>query len=228
MVQITRRGFVGGALAFGALASPRFSVAMGAAKSVFPNLRFGVVSDVHIGGKPDAEQQLEKVLRWFASQNVDAVLCPGDIAHSGLIDELEKFAAIWHKVFTGNGERVELMISTGNHDIDAWGDRWKNFTEEEMLARRLNYRDNLEKTWQRLFGQKWELIWRREVKGYTFVGAQWSSLNPPIGEYFRAHAAELRGAKPFFYCQHAHPKGTCHGAYSMGDELRWGQTLQNS
>ena len=77
---------------------------------------------------------------------------------------------------TGNRERVELMISTGNHDIDAWGGRWKNFTEEKMLAERFNYRDNLDKTWRRLFGQKWELIWRREVKGYTFVGAQWSSL----------------------------------------------------
>ncbi len=49
----------------------------------------------------------------------------------------------------------------------------------------------------------------------TFVGAQWSSLNLPIDEYFRVHAAELYGAKPFFYCQHEHPKGTCHGKYSM-------------
>ena len=118
----------------------------------------------------------------------------------------------------GNGERVELMISTGNHDIDAWGGRWKNFIEEDMLAQRLNYKGNLEKTWRRLFNQEWELVWRREVKGYTFIGAQWSSLNPPIGEYLRAHAAELRGTKPFFYCQHEHPKGTCHGKYSMGDD----------
>ena len=44
-----------------------------------PNLRFGVMSDVHIGGKKDAEATAEKVLRWFASENVDAVLCPGDM-----------------------------------------------------------------------------------------------------------------------------------------------------
>ena len=87
-----------------------------------------------------------------------------------------------------------------------------------MLAERFGYRQNFEKAWQRLFSQKWELIWRREVKGYAFIGSQWSSLRPPIEDYFRSHAAELRGAKPFFYCQHEHPKGTCHGKYSMGDD----------
>ena len=203
------------------------SPGMDGTEPVPPNLRFGVVSDIHIGGKPDAVEQLEKAFRWFASKNVDAVLCPGDIAHSGHIRELEAFADLWHRVFpggrgTGNGERgmgngVKLMISTGNHDIDAWGGRWRNFIETKMLAERFNYKGNPEKTWQRLFNQKWELIWRCEVKGYTFIGSQWSSLKPPIEEYFREHGAELRGAKPFFYCQHAHPKGTCHTGSSCVD-----------
>ena len=214
-MTVTRRSFVGGMLAAGGAAAFPCCVFADAAR---PNLRFGVVSDIHIGGKPDAAERAEKVLRWFASENVDAVLCPGDIAHSGNIRELEAFADVWHRVFQWNGKQVELMIATGNHDIDAWGGRWKNFTEERMLAERFNYKDNLEKTWQRLFNQKWELIWRCEVKGYTFIGSQWSSLKPPIEDYFKAHAAELRGAKPFFYCQHEHPKGTCHGKYSMGDD----------
>ena len=212
-MTVTRRGFVGGMLAAGGAAAFTPRVFAAAAK---PNLRFGVASDIHIGGKPDAAERAEKSLRWFASKGVDAVLCPGDIAHSGNIRELEAFADVWHRVFPGN--RVKLMISTGNHDVDAWSGRWKNFTEEKMLAERFNYRDNFEKTWQRLFDQKWELIWRREVKGYAFIGSQWSSLKPPIEDYFKSHAAELGGAKPFFYCQHEHPKGTCHGKYSMGDD----------
>ncbi len=227
-MTMTRRGFVGGALALGTVGSG-FGEAVqprgcngGACSPNAPRLRFGVVSDVHIGGKPDAEATLEKALRWFAAENVDAVLCPGDVAHSGLIDEIEKFAAVWYKVFPGgkaaDGHVVELMIATGNHDVDAWGGRWKNFSEEQMRAHRFNYKDNPERTWQRLFGQKWELIWRREVKGYTFIGAQWSSLKPPIEAYMRENAATFDPAKPFFYSQHAHPKGTCHGAYSMGDD----------
>ena len=180
------------------------------------------MSDVHIGGKPDAVATLEKALRWFAAENVDAVLCPGDIAHSGLIDELEKFAAAWYRVFpdgkAADGHKVELMIATGNHDVDAWGGRWKNFSEEQLRAHCFTYKDNPERTWQRLFGQKWEVIWRREVKGYTFIGSQWSSLKPPIEEYMRKNAATFDPSKPFFYSQHEHPKGTCHGSYSMGDD----------
>ena len=222
-MEISRRGFVGGALAFGTLGGSRCRATVADARQrVPPKLRFGVMSDVHIGGKPDAEATLEKALRWFAAENVDAVLCPGDIAHSGLIDELEKFAAVWYRVFpdgkAADGHKVELMIATGNHDVDAWGGRWKNFSEEELRAHCLNYKDNPERTWQRLFGQKWEVIWRREVKGYTFIGSQWSSLNPPIEEYMRKNAATFDPTKPFFYSQHAHPKGTCHGAYSMGDD----------
>ena len=231
-MEISRRGFAGGALAFGVAGWPRFAAAIApdaqdvpqpqavrgadaiSGVCVHPNLRFGVMSDVHIGGKPDAEATLERTLRWFAKENVDAVLCPGDVAHSGHIGELERFAAVWYRVFpqgrAADGHKVELMIATGNHDVDAWGGRWKNFTDEQMLAQRFNYRDNPEKVWQRLFGQKWEVIWRREVKGYTFIGSQWSSLRPPIEEYMRSNAASFDKTKPFFFCQHAHPKDTCH------------------
>ena len=102
MISVSRRGFVGGALAFGTCG------AFGAVRHAVgeePRLRFGVMSDVHIGGKPDAVARAEKVLRWFAAKNVDAVLCPGDIAHSGHIRELEAFADVWHRVFPGNGKR---------------------------------------------------------------------------------------------------------------------------
>ena len=219
MKTVSRREFVGGALALGAYGAwGATRPTIGAVLGAVPKLRFGVLSDVHIGGKPDAVETLEKVLRWFASENVDAVLCAGDIAHSGLIPELEGFAAVWHRVFPGgraaDGRKVELMIATGNHDVDAWGGRWKNFTEEQMLAQRFNHKGNPEKTWQRLFGQKWELIWRREVKGYTFIGSQWSSLKPPIEAYMKENAATFDPAKPFFYCQHEHPNETCHGRTS--------------
>ena len=99
-MDISRRSFVGGALAFGVWGTAAGTAAphmesrhlggvgtesrhlggVGHDTRVPPRLRFGMLSDVHIGGKPDAVETAEKVLRWFASENVDAVLCAGDVA----------------------------------------------------------------------------------------------------------------------------------------------------
>ena len=187
-----------------------------------PDLVFGVVSDVHIrASKPQNQVFLENALRRLASEDVDAVLCAGDIAHSGLISELEVFAETWNRVFPAgrapDGRKVELLLVTGNHDIDAWGGRWNGFTEAEQAAKRFYFGDNPEKTWQRLFGQKWEPVWRREVKGYTFLGAQWRTVKPSVEDFVAEIAPTLDPCKPFFYLQHEHPRGTCHGMYSSGD-----------
>lgn len=190
---------------------------------MFPNpLTFGVVSDIHIGYKPETSSFLENALRWLAAQNVDAVLCPGDLSHSGLISEIEEFATIWNRVFPSgcgpDGRKVELMLVTGNHDVDAWGGRWDGFSENELAEKRFWYGDNPEKTWLRLFGQKWETVWRREVKGFNFLGAQWQTINPPVEAFLTEVCPKLDPSKPFFYCQHSHPKNTCHGDYSDGDD----------
>ena len=187
-----------------------------------PKLTFGVVSDPHMGVNALTPMFLENALRRLAEANVDAVVCPGDIAHSGLISEMEMFADIWNRVFPDgrgpDGRKVELLLVTGNHDIDAWGGRWNGFTEEELAAKRFFHGDNPEKTWRRLFGQEWSPVWRREVKGFTFLGAQWRTVEPPIEEFVAKVAPTLDPAKPFFYIQHAHPKGTCHDGYCDVDD----------
>ena len=65
--MITRREFVGGSLALGAtgLVCPGLGECgtLRRAVAAAPNLRFGVMSDVHIGGKPDAAKRAEKALR---------------------------------------------------------------------------------------------------------------------------------------------------------------------
>lgn len=177
-----------------------------------PRLRFGVISDVHIGGRKAAPERLRFTLDWLARHNVDAVLSPGDVAHSGLISELEQFAAIWQEAFPGgraaDGRTVKFLMSTGNHEAAAV---WVKGTDAWRAANVLAHGDNFPRTWERLFGEKWELVWKREVRGYTFIGSQWSTLNPPVEAFFAEHARELKSGKPFFYCQHAHPRGTCHG-----------------
>ena len=215
--HISRRSFVGNVLAaFGGAILPADAFGVDGK----PILKLGVVSDIHFGSSyADVGQALEKALRYFDASGAEAVLVPGDTAHSGLISEMECFAKVWDGVFPGNrasdGRKVELMMITGNHCADGWGGRWKGWSSEELRARRLNYGDNLKRTWDRLFHQPFEVMWRREVKGISFVGAQWNSLHPPIEEYFRRNAGSFDPALPFFYTQHAHPKDTCHGQYAI-------------
>lgn len=212
--QVSRRQFVAGALsAAGACALPETTWAEGGA----PLLKLGVVSDIHIGGRKQAPQLLEKALRWLSDRGVEAVLSPGDIAHSGYIREMEQFASVWYRVFPdgrgADGRKVELMISTGNHDAAAsWvkgDDAWRT---QHVLA----HRDNFVRVWDRLFHERFEPIWRREVKGLTFIGAQWPSLKPDLEGYMKAHASSFDPHLPFFHCQHEQPLGTCHGAYGNG------------
>lgn len=180
-----------------------------------PRLRFGVVSDVHIGGRKTTAKRLDTTLKWLAAQNVDAVLFCGDITHSGLIGEIERFASIWCDAFPENraadGRTVKLLLVTGNHDAEA---SWVKGTDEWRTRNVLAHGDNFARVWKRLFDEPWELVWKREVKGYSFVGAQWSSLNPPIERFVAEHKGELSSGKPFFFCQHAHPKGTCHDGFA--------------
>ena len=204
-----------------ALVSVSAAVAMADADK--PLLTFGVVSDPHIGAKAEAPLFLENALRRLAARNVDAVLCPGDIAHSGLISEMEEFADVWNRVFPDgrgpDGGKVELLLVTGNHDIDAWPGRWDGFSEEELRKKRFYHGNNPEKTWRRLFGQKWEPVWRHEIKGFTFLGVQWRTVGSTVETFVAEAATALDPGKPLFYVQHPHPKETCHGTYSNGDDF---------
>ena len=184
-----------------------------------PILTFGVVSDVHLGGE-GKDADLEGVLRYFDSQKVDAVMVPGDIAHTGLIKEWERFAAIWYKVFPNDcgadGRRVEKLFVTGNHCIDGWAGRWSKFSKERLLAERFNYADNPQKTWQRLFHEDWHDIFVKHVKGVPFIGAQWKSeqapfVKPPIAATVAKLAPTFDPKLPFFFFQHNSPANTCFG-----------------
>lgn len=219
--SLSRKQFVGGlAAAFGGLILPADAFGSGT-----PILKFGLVSDVHLGGE-GRDADLEKVLRYFDSQCVDAVMIPGDIAHTGLIKEFERFAVIWCKVFPNDrgadGRTVEKLIVTGNHCIDGWNGRWKGWSEERLRAERFNYADNPQKTWQRLFHEDWHDIFVKTVKGIPFIGAQWKSeqapfVKPPIAETVARLAPTFDPKLPFFFFQHNPPDGTCHGR--RGDKV---------
>ena len=210
-MNATRRDFLGGLLASAGLAGCGSLPLTGGCR---PLLRFGVLSDVHIG-PAGSDEVLVKELRYLDSQGVEAVLFPGDIANTGIIGEMERFADCWETVFpkcrAADGRRVERLLVTGNHDIDVWPSRWKGWSEARIARERFWYGDNAKRTWERLFGEEWQTVWMRKVKGVVFVGSQWMSLKPPLEKFLAEHEGDIDPSQPFFYCQHPHPKGTCHG-----------------
>lgn len=208
-----RRSFLGGLLsACGGALLP--ADAFGAEA---PRLRLGVLSDIHIGADAsshqiDTDKRFGAALRWLDAEHVDAVMVPGDIAHSGLVSEFVRFAKAWNAVFPKNrgsdGRPVEKLFVTGNHDLEAF---WVKGTDEWRTKNVFNHGDNPRRIWRELFGEDYELIWKKTVKGYVFIGSQWPCRDqkPPVEAWFAEHGRELDPRRPFFYVQHAHPRGTC-------------------
>lgn len=209
-MHITRRAFVGSALA---------TAAISARAAEKPLLTFGVLSDVHIGGRTGTDKVLRKALSWLDAKGVEAVLFCGDVVHSGYISQFETFAKIWHEIFpnhrAADGRSVPFMLSAGNHEFPEWPGRAK-LPAEKRRQQHLEFEDNPQRCWDKYFGETFSPVWRKEVKGFTFVGAHWRSCKPQIEKYMKEQAHTFDPARPFFYAQHAHPYGTCHGSYAGG------------
>ena len=242
----SRRWFIGGAASFGGLGA--FGgcrlVTGGGHASGTPRLKFGVVSDIHIArfAKP-GEQEISgayseltfvRTLEWFRDQGVDGVIVAGDMADNGLISQLEIVADAWNRVFPGDrapdGRKVERLFVYGNHDLAgvpfARG-VIRNKPDAEIVP--LTIYNDPKASWEKVFGESFEPIWTKEVKGYRFVGAHWWStqgcrgkdekFNNGLDEWYAAHAKEIDPSLPFFHIQHPHPLNTCYGPWAWGRDV---------
>lgn len=181
------------------------------------NLRFGVLSDIHISydyedevygsvkGYFDGVQptRFEKALRFFKSQGVEAVVIAGDLQEaSGTTEQsldaqkdwLQTVVDIWFKVFPekpGEDGYVEPIFTYGNHDSALVSIQ---YWPEELGT----YQD----------------VFTKEVNGYTFVCTQNSKedLVSPLLE----KAAARNQDKPIFYIQHCPIAYTVPGDYGYG------------
>ena len=97
---MTRRDFLGSAFAtlgFAALPGGLFAVPRGWKPPKMPNLVFGALSDTHLqvnydGVNPHGRfplKHLRKALEYFKRRNIDALVHCGDMAHRGMVRELE-------------------------------------------------------------------------------------------------------------------------------------------
>ena len=196
------------------------------------DLRIAVISDVHIGftghinpnyyglGQPgDQDKWWEYALRWFKDKGVDVVVVPGDMANTCAYDrtdvtsadcaaeEMIRCARIFHEVFKGTD--TELVCVYGNHDhlVQPWE----------------KYNGGDKTPWEDAFGEPYEPVFTKTVKGYSFVGVHWGKE-----KYAKAAVAEAvkkTPDKPVFYIQHGQIKNTTCDTY--GTCINGGVGMEN-
>ena len=139
--DISRRGFIVSSAAFASLGRlPLF--ASGTRDLAHPDLKLGVISDVHIRSAADVKTVLD-VLRWYRDNKVDAVVVAGDVADYGLTWQMDAFMGAWADAFPAsrnprkNFEKVELVYVTGNHEFDMWKHITKIYPNAEELEARV-------------------------------------------------------------------------------------------
>ena len=189
-MAMTRREFLKDSLvALGFLALPGglFAAPAGWKPKKKPNLIFGVVSDTpmrvgydgvkfygHNGSIFD-DQALVIALNYFKRAGVDAILHCGDVTDCGMVREMEFYKEAWDKVF-GSGPRPVNMIVTGNHDNDG-GWQWARAiakSGDPAVYKKLRLGPhNLKKEMERIWGEPYDEVWHKTVKGYHFFGFGW-------------------------------------------------------
>ncbi|MBQ6614960.1 MAG: metallophosphoesterase [Thermoguttaceae bacterium] len=215
-----RRDFLKGA--FGAIGSlfcgELFAAPPGWKHEGTPNLVFGVISDTHLRtsvrgsghGAHWPDKYLVAALEYFKAQNVDAVMHCGDMAHRGQIREMEFHAWAWRKVFGSVVSGPVKLFVMGNHDIDGahYGSFVKNrYPDPAQFASHIMATDPAG-SWQRIWGEKYEPVWHKEVKGCHFFGRHWGVSEADAIAALRnwKPAPGANGAqRPFFYVQHRRP-----------------------
>ena len=242
-VKISRRGFLRDALATLGFAAIGDRSLIAAPEGWVPpkGARFvvGVISDTHLrtdytglkAARTFPHKYLYAALRYFRAQNVDAVVHCGDAAHRGQIRELEFHAEAWNKVFpkglAPDGHKVEKLFVTGNHEIDGW----QYGTDEGFKVER-TFKDPVERakrilatdiasSWERVWGEKYEPVWHKEVKGYHFFGRHYGVAEGRIAKLVGRCAKTLGfrdGRKPFFVLSHIRPHAALNRAMARYPE----------
>ncbi len=186
------------------------------------NLVFGVLSDTHLrtavkGVRPGrnwSPRYFAAAMEYFASRNVDAVVHCGDFAHRGQVEEMQYHANYWNKFFPGGmapgGHRVEKLFVTGNHDVDGsgyYGFCAKKYPDPDERAKHVLSTD-LAANWERIWGEKYEQLWHKEIKGYHFFGRNWAEDGMEFAKMINAQADKSgfkASSKPFFVLTHRRP-----------------------
>ena len=186
-------------------------------------LKVGILSDIHITDTESAKT-FRHALEYFRDRHADGVIIAGDMADWGIESQLKIVADTWFEVFPKDrlpdGQHIERLFIYGNHDYEAYKyeEAKRHLSDKELLRQAIGPRQ--EKIWKKYFKEDYAPIYMKTVKGYHFIGAQWHSWTetPGLADFLSNNNAAIAGEKPFFYFQHAYPKGTCYGEWAWGQD----------
>ena len=214
-MSMARREFLkGGLAALGFMALdglPVFAAPTGWKPARKPNLVFGILSDTHQmiawdGVSPHSSFPLtflSNAFKLFKERKIDAFLHLGDAAHRGVVRELEFHRECLQDVFGKNGGPVKLLVA-GNHEYFGHMKRIRTIWPDEDDWAENAIRADVPRHWERAWGEKYEPVWHREVKGYHFFGRHWGVDEIELSDFINSKADELGlgGTKPFFILSH--------------------------
>lgn len=209
-MQLSRRSFLGGLAAAAA-----FNRVFGEPAEE-PLVRIGFLSDPHLKVSDSSSQTaFEKVLNRFAAQNVDVVVCGGDLLDTGQTEEMERALASWRRVFpngqTYDGRTVTPFFVWGNHDYMDSSSMRALTPEQLATAYPHPMMSDKDHWWRELTGEAFPgEVFHRRIRGISFVGAHWGHEDEVVS-WMTAHAAEIDTTRPFIHVQHPHPAQTVCG-----------------
>ena len=180
-----------------------------------PDLRIAIISDPHIGftkhinpnyyglgQEGNQDKWFEYALRWFKAKGIDALVIPGDMANACsygtpgytsadfAVIEMARLGKIFRSVFDGTD--TKLVTIYGNHD--------------NLCQPRERLNGGNSSPWEEAFGEPYTHIVEKTVKGFKFIGANWSY--EAEAKDIVAKAARENPDKPVFYIQHGEIKDT--------------------
>ena len=244
-MKVSRRSFLECMTMFAA--GRVFASPPGMFVGVAPKLVFAAMSDIHVchpkTGWNLGTEVFERALDWYRRQGVDAVVVAGDLAEHGLVEELEMVGDAWRKMLPGNmgldGRHVEKVFVTGNHDYVAYsyGNFAKKLYPDAAERERHRLASHYAEAWETAFGEKYEPIYMKEIRGYRFIGSHWTGPDGDEGgetwfgellsDFLAAHGNVIKGDVPFFYVQHPHPKGSIADGGAVCDDGRTTEALSS-
>ena len=154
-------------------------------------------------------------MKLFKKRNIDALVHLGDAAHRGITRELEFHRELFEEAFGTRGGPVKLFI-VGNHEW--YGEAFKGgggvtaagLWKDPVERAKHTLCADMPRRWEQVWGEKYEEVWHKEVKGYHFFGRHWHedeykhAGEKPFADYILSKADQfsLRGTKPFFILSH--------------------------